>query len=488
MDFNDEEYLEDNPDGQGGDGNSPKRPGTPVNKRRKRNELSSAEKTALSKGNSTKVFQREWLSMKEFQGWLEPVDDDIHAAVCTACNNKKLKCGKSELLKHAGTDTHAKNVKTMKNQKTMDSFNKVHAEKRKHEDKVKTAEIKLAAFFVDNNIAFAASDQLIAVQKQAFKDSKVAQDITFCREKCNAIVRRVIGQVETDEIVTHLQENLFSIMVDDSTDGGQDKNLCVVVNYEYPPSKKPRACLLELVRLDAKDCSAEKLWEATEQAMERLHVPVTNIVGLACDSCNTMVGAHNSYWTRLKAACPWAILLPCVCHSVAKVSEKACSMLPDFVQNHLRSVSSYLNGSPKRSKELREFQEFYEEELNKIIKPSGTRWLVLHRCVEQYLKIRKSLLAFFELRVFEEPRDKTAAQILTDLKNPYTLAYMHFLNYALNFTNKLNALFQSKQVMIHKLAEQSEALMKNICQNFIKPALLPRVGQVDYSHPGNQVS
>ncbi|KAK3917879.1 Zinc finger protein 862 [Frankliniella fusca] len=276
-------------------------------------------------------------------------------------------------------------------------------------------------------------------------------------------------------------------MVDESTDKGQDKNLCVVVCYEYPASKKPRTCLLELVRLDPRDCSAAKLWEATEEAFRRFNIPITNIIGLACDSCSTMVGMNNSYWTRLRAACPWALLLPCVCHSVAKVSEKACSMLPDFVQDHLRSVCTYLSGSPKRSKELYDFQESYDEELKKVIKPSGTRWLVLHRCVEQYIKIQKSLLGFFELRVFEEKKDKTAARILQDLRNPYTLAYMHFLNYALNFTNQFNAIFQSKQVLIHKLAEKSEALMKNICQNFIKPALLPRIGQIDYTRPANQL-
>lgn len=59
MDVNEEEYFADNPDGEGGDGSSPERPGTPVNKRRKRNELSSAEKKAASKGNSSKTFQHE---------------------------------------------------------------------------------------------------------------------------------------------------------------------------------------------------------------------------------------------------------------------------------------------------------------------------------------------------------------------------------------------------------------------------------------------
>ncbi|KAK3924068.1 Zinc finger protein 622 [Frankliniella fusca] len=249
-------------------------------------------------------------------------------------------------------------------------------------------------------------------------------------------------------------------------------------NLSYSPaSKKPRTCLLELVRLDPRDCSAAKLWEATEEAFRRFNIPITNIIGLACDRCSTMVGMNNYYWTRLRAACRWALLLPCVCHSIAKVLERACSMLPDFVQGE----------NPERSKELHDFEEFYDGELKKVIKPSGTRSLVLHRCVEQYIKIQKSLLGFFELRVFEEKKDKTAARILQDLRNPTLWQSCIFLNYALNFTNQFNAIFQSKHVLIHKLAEKCNALMKNICQNFITPALLLHIGQTDYTHPANQL-
>ncbi|KAK3917878.1 Phosphoglycerate kinase [Frankliniella fusca] len=234
MDFDEEdEYFADNPDKED---EFSERPGTPINKRRKRGELSSAEKKSLSIRNSAKVFQQEWMNIPEFRNWLNPVKDDKHLAYCTACE-KKFKCGKSEIhtvknfygtipcignipykrivkiptfftvQKHSEGASHKKNANKMKDQLTLDAFGSAHAKKVKHEEAVKQAEIKIASFFVDNNIAFAAADPLIAVQKQAFKDSKVAQDITLCREKCNAIVRRVIGPVETQEIVRDLQEN-----------------------------------------------------------------------------------------------------------------------------------------------------------------------------------------------------------------------------------------------------------------------------------------
>ncbi|XP_034238072.1 zinc finger BED domain-containing protein 5-like [Thrips palmi] len=493
MDFDDEEYRVENPDAveevennvvddvDDDDDNQAEEEAlnTPPKKKRKSNPSTSGGK---------KAFQTSWMLLDIFKGWLRPCPNDPYTAICTACDDKKLKSGKSELERHAATGFHLKKVNALKGQKTLDAFSTAaNSARQKHVDAVKSAEIKLASFFVDHNVAFLASDHLAEVQKQAFPDSKIAKDMTLGRDKCNAIVRNVIADVETEEIVKDLQTNLFSVMVDESTDSGSDKNLCVVVNYIYPKSKKPRACLLELVRLDAKDCSAAKLWEAFEQSLQRLSVPVTNVVALACDSCNTMVGQYNSFWSRLKAACPWALLLPCACHSVAKVSEKACSELPDFVQDHLRKVATYLTGSPKRSKELMEFQEYYQEELKKIIKPSGTRWLVLHQCVAQYLKIRKSLLAFFELRVFEDARDKTAQRILQDLKNPYTHAYMEFLNYALDFTNEFNALFQSNKVMIHKLAENSQTLMENLCQNFIKSTEMDRIATMDLAHPDNQL-
>lgn len=503
MDFNFErdDFAADNPgeeeetvvveESDSDDGQSPnkrRRSLTPVSKRKSRGELTAQEKKAP--GQRKKVFQTTWLELEEYKGWLRRVPGDKYSAYCSACDLKFL-CGKSELAKHAAGRKHEKKLKAIKSTKSIESM-LVNTEKQNHEKDVKTAEIQLAALFADNNVSFRTANNLVAVQKISFKDSKIAQDMTLGRDKCNAIVRNVIAKTETEKLVADLRERLFSVLIDESTDKANIKSMDVMVKYIHPRTKKSTVQLLELVVLDATDCSAEKLWKAFEDLLAKHGIPVINVMGLAVDSANVMVGAHNSFWSRLKAVCPWAILIPCVCHAAAKVSSIACSKLPPNVEGHLRMLATYLHGSPKRSAELREFQESYSEELEKMIKPAATRWLVMHACVEKYLQLHKkrALQGFFELRCFEdrEKKDKDAHKILAEMKNPFTTAYIQFLSYALNVLNEFNGFFQSKSVLIHKVYELSHGLMKTLCTNFMKDVYLDRLATINVTHPDYLVS
>lgn len=74
-----------------------------------------------------------------------------------------------------------------------------------HKDKVKRAEIKLAVFFAEHNIAFYTADHLIPLLKNICLDSTIAQDLTLCRKKCTNIVTNVIAKRESNSIFTNLQ-------------------------------------------------------------------------------------------------------------------------------------------------------------------------------------------------------------------------------------------------------------------------------------------
>ena len=121
-------------------------------------------------------------------------------------------------------------------------------------------------------------------------------------------------------------------------------------------STKPRTALLELVDVDAHDCSGEALWMKFVECLTKHQIPITNILGLASDNAAVMVGNNNSFWTRLLAVCPWAVKLSCICHTSALISKSACKALPTFVQAHLRSLLTYISASPKRTAELTDFE------------------------------------------------------------------------------------------------------------------------------------
>ncbi|CAN7978223.1 unnamed protein product [Ixodes persulcatus] len=68
-----------------------------------------------------------------------------------------------------------------------------------------------------------------------------------------------------------------------------------------------------------------------------------------------------------------------------------------------------------------------------------------------------------------EDRIVAAELILKDM-NPITEAYLKFMQYVLGFFNKLNAMFQSKDSLIAVIQEESQRLLRCLCQNFMKPS------------------
>jgi len=100
-----------------------------------------------------------------------------------------------------------------------------------HEEAVKRAEIGLAAYFAEHNVGYQTADYLIGVVKRAATDSSIIQDIKLGRKKCSSVVKNIIGKTETEELVEDLKKNNFSIMVDESTDVGKVKQMCILVRY-----------------------------------------------------------------------------------------------------------------------------------------------------------------------------------------------------------------------------------------------------------------
>lgn len=147
-----------------------KKTNTPKKKRAARNELTTKEKERVNR----KLFRQEWLNHEDFKNWLKKIPNHKLKYKCIACNII-LSCSKSELEKHNKGKKHSDNVKSLRGLKNMSSFvNRPSKTSTKELHVVKTAEIKLAAFFAENNVSFQLIDKLTPLLKEIFNDSNTA--------------------------------------------------------------------------------------------------------------------------------------------------------------------------------------------------------------------------------------------------------------------------------------------------------------------------
>ncbi|KZC14916.1 hypothetical protein WN55_07965 [Dufourea novaeangliae] len=123
------------------------------------------------RSNKGKVFQLSWLKNNIFKDWLK--SDNNKKAFCTACN-KVLACGKSELIRHSRTQLHIKNTSKSCDITPSVLLPKVDSNSDlDHVNKVKTAEIKLAAFYAEHNIAFQTINHMVPLLQETCSDPQV---------------------------------------------------------------------------------------------------------------------------------------------------------------------------------------------------------------------------------------------------------------------------------------------------------------------------
>lgn len=460
-------------------------PSTPKKTRAIRNELSKSEK----KRTNRKLFRQEWLTIDKFKNWLAEVPNDQTKAKCKACNII-VACGKSELEKHNKGKKHKHNIQSLKGTFKLDTLfsgSPQNSQVTKTKNQSKLAEIKISAFFAEHNIAFHLIDHLTPLLKGVFPDSKVCSDMELHRTKCTSIINNIIAPVEVSDLVDLLKNNPFSVLVDESTDLTCHKFLCLLVRFVHPIEGTVHTKLLELVSIDAKDCSAQAIFSEFKQCLGDKNIPLENIIGVACDGASVMVGKHNSFMTHITKASPDVITMRCICHSSALIASKATAQLPRSAEHMIRSIASYVSGSAKRSAQLNEIQDYFDGQRKQILKLADTRWLAMHQCVVRLLECWESLTQYFQIAKFED-KLKSAENIHSELLNPFTKCYFHFLKFVLDYFNKFNSLFQSRSIIIHKLFSLSLSLIKSITQNFIKPKLITdNIFKIDFNSKLNQL-
>lgn len=99
------------------------------------------------------------------------------------------------------------------------------------DQQVKKAEIKLSGFLAEHNISFLSIDHLEPLLMDIFPDSKICQKMKLKRTKATNIIKNVFAPTEKSILTKKLNNNKFSVMIDESTDIACTSTMCIVVRF-----------------------------------------------------------------------------------------------------------------------------------------------------------------------------------------------------------------------------------------------------------------
>ncbi|KAK4329212.1 hypothetical protein Pmani_000440 [Petrolisthes manimaculis] len=287
---------------------------TPITPRKRKVKARAGPTASGSQSHRQQRYRQEWERNPAFKPWLTGTQDQ-HKAKCLFCNITMV-AELTVIKNHAKGKKHCSHLKVVTDKRATTVTTFFEKSNKQMDERVASAEIKIAGVLAAHNVSFNVMDHLSEVLKDAFNDSKIAQEFTLKRTKATAVVRNVISKSYKEELANKLRKTMFSVLTDESTDIGSIKTSCVVVRFfdsdiNCVESKFWELCEVynvdnpEDVRMGA---TAKNLYERMIETFKSHEIPLTNIIGFGADGCSVMMGAHNSVSSRFRNECPeWAL-------------------------------------------------------------------------------------------------------------------------------------------------------------------------------------
>lgn len=412
-------------------------------------------------------FRHEWLQIKEFQGWLKPPSQGNSKPMCSVCACS-ISCAKTAIDRHRKSSAHIKLVKASQSQcSVVDSFHK----QLQPSTYSMLTQSRICAFIAENNLSFSLSKPLVDLIKATSPtntmERETLQQLKMSVTKCTNVIRQGLGYRFSRELVDRLKHTCFSIIPDETTDVGSEKQLAICVVFFDHEKYEVVTSFFDMVVVEK--CDAENLYSAIKKCFEEKNIPLKNIIGFSSDTCNVMFGERQSVFALMKAEFPHISFVKCSCHMIHLCVSHACLKLSTTMEDLCRNVFSHFSRSSLRRHELEEFQAFLQITPHKMLAFGQTRWLSLEACVARLLEQWDALTLYFTALVSEK-RDPSyvTETILKSLTNVFIKAQLQFLHVQLRRANEFNTLFQSTSPMLHCLHEKVQELLVALMSDFIQ--------------------
>ena len=258
------------------------------------------------------------------------------------------------------------------------------------------AEVLFSGFLAEHNLTLATADHMSKPFKSIFPDSQIASKCKCGRTMTLHILTGTVAK----KVIKYIKEEIiaaywFGLPTDGSSDE-DDKFLPTLIRHFGKDSGFVETSLLDMP--DINSCStAEQMFETCDTVIKSFSLDWSNCVSYSSDNTNSMIGKRNSVLKRITnvqgnqktfdVGCPYHLAHLC--------AGKGAKELSVNVEDFVIDLYDHFRRSAKRKTQLREYMEFNNNAVKKIIKHVSTRWLSRRKSLERTLKQWDSLESYF---------------------------------------------------------------------------------------------
>lgn len=170
-------------------------------------------------------------------------------------------------------DRHAKTTKHLYNERTIHHVQPITT-LMTNKMSVDKLERKVAMFLVEHNIPFNCAGHLTQLIKVCAKNPAATEQMKCSSTKATKMVTNIFGPEQKASLAKMLQNQRFSIIMDETTDMASKKCLAITVRYFDKRVVSRLLCFLEVPQ-----ATAQHLFDALKSTLAEMQVPFNNIVG-----------------------------------------------------------------------------------------------------------------------------------------------------------------------------------------------------------------
>lgn len=271
---------------------------------------------------------------------------------CKFCK-KELANNKCHIERHERSAGHIQVLRSLKNQPSFPQNANEHENFKKKISAVKTAELRVLMFLLQNNLPFCIIGALIGLIKAV---APVANDLKCERTKAIDTTNSVILNEGLEETAQLLRDNPFSLIIDETTDVATSKCLALVARYFDDKSGTVQDRFWGIIEL--LNCTAESIYKTICDMFIKSKVPFENLIGFASDNASVMMGRKGGVKSFLLNKCKHLYVLGCTCHSLHLCSSAAGKSFPKELKISPETFIHFLLIVPNGKQSLRTFKNY----------------------------------------------------------------------------------------------------------------------------------
>ena len=126
-------------------------------------------------------------------------------------------------------------------------------------------------------------------------------------------------------------------MCDESNDKGDQCKLLTILVRSFD-ANTDSIVTRHLETVGITDFTAEGIFSALKDTLERYDLPFANVLSFTSDTCNVMKGARGGVIAKLRSVEPKIIDVHCICHLVSLCVKSAVKGLPLKVDDLLVDI------------------------------------------------------------------------------------------------------------------------------------------------------